>query len=194
MKSILAAKRQYLAFLSQCEQFQLLHPVIAFTYQRINSEEHIDPSLVRGEKIEQKRQEMVLGQKIRNMQVTADSARHTTCVILSVIQAVILHRYAQGPCSMLGVNAAGDDEEVQRDLWIAKVKHSTIKSVQAIGMLLQELSMLEMRAQQESRQQRCRSDDPTAAGALPCGICLQLATHDMRTFLCHNCCQLPNRF
>lgn len=82
MKCILAAKRQYLAFLSQCEHFQLLHAAIIGTFQRINSEEYIDPSLVRGEKIEQKRQEMALGQQIKSLQAAADSATHTTCVLL----------------------------------------------------------------------------------------------------------------
>jgi hypothetical protein len=80
MQSILSAKRQYTAFLSLCEQFQLLHPVVAGTFQRINSEENIDPSLLRGEKIEQKRQEMALSQKIKRLQAAADSTRHTTSV------------------------------------------------------------------------------------------------------------------
>lgn len=60
---------------------------------------------------------------------------------------------------MLTVHA-GDDEESHRDLWITRVKHASIKSVQAIGMLLQELPMLEMRVQRESRQQRCCTDEP----------------------------------
>ena len=50
---------------------------------------------------------------------------------------------------------AGDDEEVQRDFWVAKVQHATIKSIQAVGLLLQELPMLEMRLEKDSRQQHC---------------------------------------
>jgi hypothetical protein len=44
---------------------------------------------------------------------------------------------------------------VERDLWISKVKLATIKSVQSIGMLLQEIPMLEMHIEREQKQPTC---------------------------------------
>ena len=127
--------------------------------------------MLRGEKIEQKRQEMVLWQKVKSMQDAADSARHTTCTPPLNTYTCSLAFSPPRKCASCFVHiCAGDDEELQRDLWIAKVKHATIKSVQAIGMLQQEVPMLEMRLEKESRQQRCRSDDPTAPGTFPAMI------------------------
>ena len=183
LQAILAAKREFSAFLSQCEQFQLLHPVVVGTFRRITNDEHIDPSLLRGEKIEQKRQEMVLWQKVKTMQAAADSARHTTCVPplnthtcspRKDPQQVLFHAF-----ELVNIHA-GDDEEVQRDLWIAKVKHATIKSVQAIAMLLQEVPMLEMRVQKESRQRCCSSEDPTAPCAFPAMLLQDVPMLEMR--------------
>ena len=171
LNAILAAKRQFSAFLSQSEQFQLLHPVVIGTFQRITNDEQIDANMLRGEKIEQKRQEMVLWQKVKSMQDAADSARHTTCTPPLNTYTCSLAFSPPRKCASCFVHiCAGDDEELQRDLWIAKVKHATIKSVQAIGMLQQEVPMLEMRLEKESRQQRCRSDDPTAPGTFPAMI------------------------
>lgn len=157
MKYILSAKRQYIAFLTQSEQFELLHPVVAGTFQRINKEEHIDGNLLRCEKIEQKRQELQLGQKIKGLEAAAYAAQQSSGGVLHTVRFNVQFSVINCLC-MLGLSA-GDDEEIQRDLWIAKVKHATIKSVQAVGMLAQELPMLEMRFQQESRQQRCCRDE-----------------------------------
>eukprot|EP00892_Ulva_mutabilis_P006743 jgi/Ulvmu1/4440/UM002_0165.1 len=120
----------YKDFISICERYQLIHPSAARTAQRILHEEEIsDPHCARVEKIEQRRHERAIKEKLTQL---------VSALRISDI-ADVLH-----DC----------DEEIERELWSAMIQSATITSVRSVEMVRKELDLLKMKVSQLDHDDR----------------------------------------
>ena len=75
LQSLVEARRFYLAFLTTCAQYNLVHTAAISSFKRYNSDEVVaDPSVARAEKIAQKREESALREHIQTLQSAVDRA------------------------------------------------------------------------------------------------------------------------
>jgi hypothetical protein len=77
LESMLVAKRLYMVFLARCQEFRLLHAAAKASFMRMQNDEQGDPSAARMEKIEQKRQEVAIRDRMKQLQAAVDKASNS---------------------------------------------------------------------------------------------------------------------
>lgn len=156
----------YKRFLALCDQYDFVHPSAAASVQQINgvSENEQPDNAARSNKIEQRRQERGIKEKIveimdaLHISQISDLQEGTASYLLSLNDSRFIPSWFMFTscecryCYHLNIQEAfhaDSDEELERDFWRANIHLACLKSVQTIHMIRQEIEMLKMTAQRE---------------------------------------------